>query len=284
MGLYPPDDPYVIQTVLFGIPLLVRWYGLLIVCGAMLGTWLAARRAKQRGYNPNLPWNQLSLGFILGVVCARIYYVLFEWSYYNGNIVQIVNITTGGLAIHGAIIGALLSVVIYTRLIGLPFWQWLDIHVPGFLIAQSIGRWGNFFNQEAYGDPTTMGFGVRIDPMHRVQPYANLYTYPPDTLFHATFLYESVWTMLAALSLLLLDYRHGAYAPKAQRWLCHGDLFFLYCIIYSVARFWIEGLRVDSLYVESLRVAQIASIVLMLLGIGAMAINHKYVGRCRNDE
>lgn len=275
MGLYPPDDPYIFRIVLFGIPLAVRWYGAIIMSGALLAAWLTTWRARQRGYDSEHVWNQLMLGLVLGIVGARIYYIVFEWERFGGDLWSMINLTTGGLAIHGGIIGALLSVIIYTRWHRLPFWDWLDTCVPGFLLAQGIGRWGNFFNQEAYGRPTTLGFGVRIDPEHRLPPYNDMQLYPPNTLFHATFLYESLWNVIGAGLLLLVDRRFGRPAPEDRRRLRDGDILFLYLIYYSLGRFWIEGLRTDSLYLGPLRVAQVVSLVLIGLGVVALLINHR---------
>ena len=114
MGLHPPDDPFLINTAIFGIPIVVRWYGIFVIGGALLGAWLAASRAKQRGYDPDHTWNQLILGLVMGIIGARIYYVIFEWSRYEGDFLAMINITAGGLAIHGAIIGAILSALLYT--------------------------------------------------------------------------------------------------------------------------------------------------------------------------
>lgn len=277
MGLHPPDDPFLINTAIFGIPIVVRWYGIFVIGGALLGAWLAASRAKQRGYDPDHTWNQLILGLVMGIIGARIYYVIFEWSRYEGDFLAMINITAGGLAIHGAIIGAILSALLYTTRNKLPFWEWMDIHMPGFLLAQAIGRWGNFFNQEAYGRPTVLlDFGVTIDPAHRLPAYADLFTYPPQTLFHATFLYESVWNLCGVGVLLLLDKKFGAGAPAERRWLRPGDILFLYAVVYSLGRLWIEGLRTDSLYFGPLRVAQLVSLLLIVGGATAVWFNHWY--------
>ena len=283
MVLYPPDDPFLFSINLFGLPIAVRWYGVIIMSGALIAAYLAARRAAARGYDPDHVWNQLMLGLLLGIAGARTYYVIFEWERFAGDPWSVINLTTGGLAIHGAIIGALLSVVIYTRWNKLPFWDWLDTCVPSFLLGQAIGRWGNFFNQEAYGRPTSLPIGVRIDPEHRLPPYTNMQQYPADTLFHATFLYESLWNLAGVGLLLWADRRFGFGARAGKRWLRPGDLLFLYAIIYSAGRFWIEGLRTDSLCINgvggscegSLRVAQVISLTFIVLGAIALVINHR---------
>jgi len=248
MELYPPDDPFLINTTLFGWPLVVRWYGVIIISGALLAAWICARRAERRGYNADHIWNHLVLALIVSIACARAYYVTFEWHRFAGRpLLEIINPATGGIAIHGAIIGAVLSTLFYTWRNALPFWTWADICAPGLLLGQGIGRWGNFMNQEAYGRPTTLPFGVRIDQDHRLPPYTDMQQYPPGTLFHATFLYESLWDIVGFGLLLWLDRRFGAGAPVGRRWLRPGDLLFCYAVYYSVGRLWIEGLRTDSL-------------------------------------
>lgn len=278
MGIYPPDDPYLINTALFGIPIVVRWYGAIIVGGAMLAGWIAARRAERRGYDPEHIWNLVLLGMVLGILGARIYYVAFEWPRFaNAPLLDIINPATGGLAIHGALIGAILAALIYTRWHKLSLPAFLDICMPAFLLAQGVGRWGNFMNQEAYGDATNIGFGVRIDEEHRIGQYRDMQQYPPETLFHATFLYESVWNIAGFGLLLWLERR-------LRNWIRPLDIAFMYAIWYGAGRFWIEGLRTDSLCLSgiggvcegSLRTAQLASLLLIAGGAIGMLINHRH--------
>jgi phosphatidylglycerol:prolipoprotein diacylglycerol transferase len=283
MILYPPDDPFLFSINLFGLPIAVRWYGVIIMSGALIAAYLAARRAAARGYDPDHIWNQLMLGLLLGIGGARIYYVAFEWERFAADPLSVLNLTTGGLAIHGGIIGSVLAVILYSRWNKIPFWDWIDICVPAYLLGQAIGRWGNFFNQEAYGRPTSLPVGVRIDPEYRLPPYTNMQQYPADTLFHATFLYESLWNLAGVGALLWADRRLGFGAPAGRRWLRPGDLLFLYAIIYSAGRFWIEGLRTDSLCLDgvggscegSIRVAQLISLAFVALGALALFINHR---------
>jgi phosphatidylglycerol:prolipoprotein diacylglycerol transferase len=275
--IHPPTGPFLINVNILGFALQVRWYGVLIIGGAMLAAWLAARRAERRGYDPEDVWNLLLLGLVLGIACARAYYVAFEWERYAGQpLLTIINPQGGGLAIHGALIGAIAAALIYTRWKKLPFVEWLDICLPTVLLAQALGRWGNFFNQEAYGRPTSLPFGVTIDQEHRLRPYDDMQQYPPSTLFHATFLYESIWN-IAGLGLILWLER------RLKGWLRTGDSALFYAIWYGIGRFWVEGLRTDSLCTNgvggecsgALRAAQVVSLLLLFGGLIGLYINHR---------
>jgi phosphatidylglycerol:prolipoprotein diacylglycerol transferase len=205
--------------------------------------------------------------------------VAFEWGRYaNRPLLEILNPQGGGLAIHGAIVGALVAVLIYTRRHRLPLLTWLDICVPTLLIGQAIGRWGNFFNQEAYGRPTTLPWGLDIAPEHRIPPYDNLQQYPPSTRFHPTFLYESLWDTSALLLILWIERRF-------RDWLRPGDSALLYGVLYSAGRFFTEGLRTDSLCVGpytldgscagGLRIAQLVSLAALVICGMLLAWRHR---------
>jgi Prolipoprotein diacylglyceryltransferase len=154
--------------------------------------------------------------------------VLFEWPRFAGaSWLEIVNPATGGLAIHGALIGAVVAAALYTRWHRLPLRIFLDIAMPPFLLAQAIGRWGNFMNQEAYGSPTHLGFGVLINEQHRIGPYRDMQQFPPDTLFHPTFLYESVWDLIGFGVLIWLERR-------LRDWLRPLDIALFYAIWYGL--------------------------------------------------
>jgi phosphatidylglycerol:prolipoprotein diacylglycerol transferase len=275
----PPTGPLLIDQ-LFGIPWLsVRWYGVLIVTGALLAGLLATRRARAHRIDPDHVWNQLMLGLLFGVVGARLYYVAFEWPRFAGRpLLEILSPQGGGLAIHGAILGALLAVLIYTRRHRLPVLTWLDICVPTLLVGQAVGRWGNFFNQEAYGRPTSLPWGLDIDMAHRIAPYNDPQQFPAATRFHPTFLYESVLDALALGLILLIERRWRV-------WLRPGDSALLYGMFYSAVRFFTEGLRTDSLCigpytldgscVGGLRIAQVVSVVLLVLCAVVFAVRHR---------
>jgi phosphatidylglycerol:prolipoprotein diacylglycerol transferase len=275
--LHPPGDPYFINTTIFGIPLVVRWYGVIIVGGAMLAGRIAAGRAERRGYDPEHIWNMLLITLACGIAAARAYYVIFEWERFAGRPwLEIINPANGGIAIHGALIGSVTSGVIYTLWHKLPTLEFVDITMPTILVGQAIGRWGNFMNQEAYGRPTTLPFGVTIDKEHRLPPYDDMATYPPNTLFHATFLYESLWNIAGFGLLLWLE-------KRLRGWRRPGDLGLFYAIYYGIGRLWIEGLRTDSLCTngvggscsDALRAAQVVSILLIIGGLIGLWINHR---------
>lgn len=275
--LHPPGGPYFINTVIFGIPLVVRWYGVIIVGGAMLAGRIAAGRAERRGYDPEHIWNMLLITLACGIAAARAYYVIFEWERFAGRPwLEIINPANGGIAIHGALLGSVISGVIYTLWHKLPTLEFIDITVPTILVGQAIGRWGNFMNQEAYGRPTTLPFGVTIDPEHRLAPFNDMAKYPPNTLFHATFLYESLWNIAGFGILLWLERR-------LRGWRRPGDLGLFYAIYYGIGRLWIEGLRTDSLCTNgvggscdsALRAAQVVSILFIVGGLIGLFINHR---------
>jgi phosphatidylglycerol---prolipoprotein diacylglyceryl transferase len=264
MSIYPPDDPFLINRVILGVPVMVRWYGVIIMSGALLAALLTARRAVRRGYDPDDVWNLLLFGLVISIACARAYYVFFEWERFAGQpLLTIINPATGGLAIHGGLIGACIATALYTAWRKLNLFDWLDLCAPAFLLAQAVGRWGNFMNQEAYGRPTTLPFGVRIDPQYRLAPYDDMARFPADTLFHATFLYESLWNLLGALLLF-----GAAWWLRAH--LRRGDIFLCYLVYYSLGRFFIEGLRTDSLVADGLRAAQVVS--LLLIGVAGITL------------
>jgi phosphatidylglycerol:prolipoprotein diacylglycerol transferase len=246
--------------------------------GVLIAGTIAAARARRRGLDPEHVWNMVMLGLLLGIAGARAYYVVFEWPRFAGQSWwYIINPATGGLAIHGALIGALSAVAIYSARHRLDPRVWLDIAIPTVLIGQAIGRWGNFFNQEAYGRPSDLGFGLVIDEAHRVAPFRDMVAYPRDTtLFHPTFLYESLWNLAGFGAIVALERR---FADRLRP----GDAAAAYAIVYGAGRLWIEGLRTDSLCTDgiggecaaALRVAQIASIVLLLAGIAVVGWNHR---------
>ena len=206
--MFPPVDPILIRIG----PIAVHWYGLLIVSGVMLGAVYAANQAIRQGISPDHIWNGLVLCVILGIIGARLYHVFSSpqggglgWAWYREHPEDIIKIWQGGLGIYGAIIGGVLGVIIYTSYHKLPAFTLLDLGAPGLALGQAIGRWGNFVNQELYGPPTGVSWwGLRIDAAHRIDIYRDMTLYPESTLFHPTFLYESLWSLALFITLAIL--------------------------------------------------------------------------------
>lgn len=224
---------------IFGIS--VRWYGILISLGMLLGIFIAYFEAKRLGYNPDDIIDLALWAIPAALIGARLYYVIFQWEYYKGNVLKILNTREGGLAIHGGIIGGVLVGYLFTRIKKMPFWKTADIVAPSIALGQAIGRWGNFINGEAHGGPTNLPWGIIVDGVK----------------VHPTFLYESLWDF--GLFIFLILYR------KNKKF--DGEVFLLYGIIYSAGRFWIEGLRTDSLMFLGMRVAQLISILIIVFGL-----------------
>jgi phosphatidylglycerol:prolipoprotein diacylglycerol transferase len=239
-------------------PLAVRWYGLLIATGVLLGTSLAHREAIRRGQDPDRLLNAIVVAVLCSLVGARLYYVLFNWEYYGTNLSKIPAVWEGGLAIHGGLIAGTLGTIWYCRHAALSLPMTLDIMAPSVAVGQAIGRWGNFFNQEAFGVPTDVPWKLYIAPAHR-PPFLAGFDY-----FHPTFLYESLWNLLV-FAILWFGLR--------RRWESRpGALTLAYLALYSVGRFFVEGLRIDSLMLGQLRAAQVASVLLVGLSIAGLVV------------
>lgn len=224
---------------IFGLE--IRWYGLLIASAVLIGTVLALKEAKRKGVKEETLIDMLLFAVPAAIIGARAYYVIFMWDYYSKNPSQILNIRGGGLAIHGVIIAGALVAIIFAKVRKENFWTLADIVAPSLILGQAIGRWGNFANQEAHGGPTDLPWGIMIDGVK----------------VHPTFLYESIWNLLVFG--FLLWYRR----KKAT---VEGEIFVLYLMLYSVGRFFIEGLRTDSLMLGPFRVAQLISLAIIISG------------------
>ena len=225
-------DPVAFE--IFGLE--IRWYGILIASGVLIGTILALREARRIGFDEELILDLLIWEVPLCLIGARLYYVIFSWDLYKDNPIEALNIRHGGLAIHGALITAIIVAIIFTRIKKINFWTLADICGPSLILAQAIGRWGNYINQEAYGVPTDLPWGIMVNGVK----------------VHPTFLYESIWNFLVFL--FLIWYRKN---KKKEE----GEVFLLYLSLYSFIRFFIKGLRIDSLMWGQFRVAQIVSII-----------------------
>lgn len=236
-------------------PLVLRWYGLLIASAVLIGVSLSQYLAKRRGVDPEL-LGDLTIWLVMAAIPgARIYYVLFEWQQYAQHPEDIIAIWKGGIAIHGAIIGGTIATIIFARIKKISLWQLIDLVVPSLILGQAIGRWGNFFNSEAFGKPTDVPWKLFIPPANRPFDYLN-YDY-----FHPTFLYESIWN-LGVFAILLWLFFWGLNKNRLKV----GTLTFVYLIAYSMGRFWIEALRTDSLMFGPLKIAQIISLGAIAFG------------------
>ena len=242
-------------------PIAIRWYGLLIASAVLIGLTLSQYLAKRRKVDPEL-LGDLAIWLVLfAIPAARIYYVLFEWQEYSQRPEDIIAIWKGGIAIHGAIIGGTIGTIIFARLNRISFWQLLDLVLPSVILGQAIGRWGNFFNSEAFGKPTNLPWKLYIAPRYR--PFESLNA----EYYHPTFLYESLWN-LGVFAILLFLFFWGL---KNRDRLKTGTLAGVYLIGYSLGRVWIEWLRTDSLMLGSLKVAQVVSISAIALGLLILA-------------
>ncbi|MFY0546112.1 prolipoprotein diacylglyceryl transferase [Brevibacillus sp. H7] len=249
-------------------PIKVHWYGVIMGLAFFLGTYLARYNAKRAGYDPDHVLNMVVLIIPAAIICARAYYVIFEWEHYRDNLMDMFAVWKGGLAIHGGLIGGVLAGTWYIRKHRLPFLQLGDLLMPSVILGQAIGRWGNFINQEAHGGPVSAEFMSRFPAFIRDQMLIG------GQYYHPTFLYESLWNLLVFGVLMLMLYRWKRF---------DGQVLFSYMILYSIGRFYIEGMRTDSLLIgNTLRVAQLVSLSLIVLGIVLMvifAIRSKQVNR-----
>ncbi len=241
-------------------PLTIRWYGLLIASAVLIGVSLSQYLAKRRNVNPDLLGDLAIWLVIAAIPCARLYYVLFEWKQYAQRPDQIIAIWNGGIAIHGAILGGILATIIFSRIQKVSVWLLADLVVPSLILGQAIGRWGNFFNSEAFGDPTNLPWKLYIPPARRPPEFINF------DYFHPTFLYESMWNLMVFGLLMTLFFRDLGRRPHLKV----GTLALVYMVAYSAGRVWIEGLRTDSLMVGPLRMAQIVSLSAIALGIAGL--------------
>ncbi|MCJ8007684.1 prolipoprotein diacylglyceryl transferase [Lederbergia wuyishanensis] len=229
----------------------VHWYGIIIGIGIAVALFLVVRESERRGLHKDTFPDLLIWAIPIAIISARIYYVVFEWEHYSQHPEQIIQIWEGGIAIHGALIGSVLTTIIYAKRKGLSFWKLADIAAPSIIIGQAIGRWGNFINQEAHGDVVSRAF---LENLHLPQFIVDQ-MYINGEYYHPTFLYESVWDLIGFIILMLLR--------KVN--LRRGEMFLTYVIWYSIGRFFIEGLRTDSLMLTSgLRMAQVLSLVLIV--------------------
>jgi len=255
-------------------PLTVYWYGIILVTGMLVGGYVAAFEAKRRGEKEDHVWNMLMVVVLLGIVGARLYHVFSSpaggnvgWAYYRVHPAAIFYIWDGGLGIYGAIVGGLIGILLYTYRNKLSLLRYLDIGAPALLIGQAIGRWGNWANQELYGPPTTLPWGIPIDQYHRIPPLDDLTRYPLTMRFQPDFLYESLWSLVGVILLL-------AVGRKLAGKLKEGDLFLAYLVWYPLGRLWVEALRPDAWRIGNIPTAQIISVVLIVIAAVLLLVRH----------
>lgn len=235
---------------LFGIT--IHWYGVLIALGLLLAYLFAVKKGKKRDVSSDTLVDVVLWGLPSALVCARLYYVVFSWADYKDNLWDIFKIWEGGIAIYGAVIGACLSTFIYCRVKKISVWKIFDIGAFGLLIGQIVGRWGNFVNAEAFGRQTENAL-LRMELVDL------------GITVHPTFLYESLWNVGVFLLLNLLE--------KYQKF--EGELFLLYITFYGVGRFFIEGLRTDSLWIGPFRISQIVALLCVTVGVILLILGKK---------
>jgi phosphatidylglycerol---prolipoprotein diacylglyceryl transferase len=254
-----PIDPIAFQLG----PLQVHWYGVIIGLGIALGLYLAISESKRLGLHPDTFVDLLVWAIPIAILSARAYYVIFEWDYYSQNPGDIIKVWNGGIAIHGALIGSVITAIVFAKIKGISFWKLADIAAPSIILGQAIGRWGNFMNQEAHGGEVTRAFleNLYLPQFIIDQMYIN------GAYYHPTFLYESLWNIAGFVLLLILRRKVN---------LRRGELFLSYVIWYSIGRFFVEGMRTDSLMLtEHLRIAQVISLVLIAVAAALIIYRRK---------
>jgi len=250
----------------------IRFYGIIIMLGALAGGWLAAREARRRGHDSEIVWDLLIWLIIGGVVGARLWHVFTPSPsaiaegrttlFYLTHPFDLINIRNGGLGIPGAVIGGVVTLFFFTRRHGMNFAEWTDIAAPSLALGQAIGRWGNFVNQELYGAPTDLPWKIYIDPLHRLAGFET------QEYYHPLFLYESLWN-LANMALLIWLTRRFSDRIK------HGDIFLVYLIIYPLGRFLLDFLRLDAAMISGVNANQVAMAVVAILSALALFWRHR---------
>jgi len=253
--------------VIFGLK--IYFYALVIITGAILGAYLASREAKRRGFNPDMVWDVLPWLLIAGIIGARIWHIFTPSSSilidgknpYFIRPIEMLNFRQGGLGIPGGVMAGVLALWIYARKKKTSFITWLDILIPGVALAQAIGRWGNFFNQEIYGLPSTLPWAIYIDPAHRLAGFENFSTY------HPTFFYEFLWNLMNMGLLLLLPRKLG---DKLKP----GDNFLVYLIVYPVGRFLLEFIRLEYSPIAGININQTVMAIIAVASAAFLVARH----------
>jgi phosphatidylglycerol---prolipoprotein diacylglyceryl transferase len=267
-----PPNGFDIPLPFFNTSFHIYFYGILITLGVVAAALLGQAEAKRRGMDSEIIWDALFWVVVAGIVGARIWHILtpppsmvaqgITTQWYLMHPLDMINVRNGGLGIPGAIIGGALALWLFCRRRKISFLTWADTMIPGVALAQAIGRWGNFFNQEVYGLPTNLPWKIYIDPLHRVAPYQNV------NYYHPLFFYESLWNLLNMVVLLWL-------ARRFEKLLKPGDLFFIYMIMYAIGRFGLEFLRVDSAQVAGINFNQTFVVIVAICAGVVIFLNHR---------
>jgi phosphatidylglycerol:prolipoprotein diacylglycerol transferase len=253
-------------------PIPLYWYGIAYAVGLAAAYLVMVRQARRFAQDPNIVGNGLIVVGVAALIGGRLYHVIDQWALYKDDLLKIVLPPYSGLGVYGGIVTGLIAFLLLVRYYRINVWVWADIIAPGLFVMQAIGRWGNFFNQELYGPPTTLPWGIAIDCAHRVAPYlCPAGTSPTATLgehFQPLFLYESLSGLLGAAVLLWLSRR-------PRRWLRRGDLLPIFFIWYAVVRFLLENLRTGNWHLEGIATAQIFSVAFALIGVALLVYRHR---------
>lgn len=273
LGIYLNHVPKSFSIFGFQIAL----YGVIIGIGVLCGVLMAAHVAKKEKLNPDLIWDFAIYAIIFSIIGARIYYVVFQWDMYKNNLIGILNLRNGGLAIYGAVIAAFITLWVYCKVKKCSFLQIADVCVPGLVLGQVIGRWGNFTNREVFGEYTDNLLAMRlpVDAVRSVDISESIARHITEGTnyiqVHPTFLYESLWNL--ALLLIMLAYRQH---KKFQ-----GEMWLLYLGGYGLGRAWIEGIRTDTLFIPhtTLAVSQVLAVILFVVSLVANILIRRRMGR-----
>lgn len=257
-------------------PLKIYFYALIILSGVLLATWLASVQTKKKGLNPDLMWDMLPWLLVAGIIGARIWHILtppasmvaqgITTKYYLTHPLAMFNIRNGGLGIPGAVIGGVIALYYYAKKNKVSFPVCVDLIAPGLALAQAVGRWGNFFNQEVYGAPTDLPWKLFIDTAHRLPEYADV------AYYHPLFLYEFIYNLLNMGLLLWIGKR---FANRLR----DGDIFLTYLIVYPVGRFFLEFLRLDPSPVAGINANQAVMAVIAVCAAATLIIRHRFAKR-----
>ncbi len=258
-----PPDPVALQLG----PITIGWYGLCYAIGLAVAYVVLIRLARAAGEDPDIVGNGIIIVSVAALVGGRLYHVIDQWALYANDPLKIILPPYSGLGVYGGIVTGTLAAWWYARRRGVSFVRWADIVAPALFVMQAIGRWGNYFNQELYGPPTTAPWGIPIDCAHRLAAYA-CDTLPETTRFQPLFLYESISGLVGAVFLVFLGYR-------LRSWLRPGDLLLVFFIWYGATRFALESLRADNWTFFGVPTAQIVSLAFIAIGVVGLVLRHR---------